>query len=208
MMGSVTRLHFIVLTIVFDLTWGVWLHLQKKRVAVSSVNKTLARLWLTLWGMIPRDREGRGNISCTHECTCTNSFTYLCKTLLSSLPHSASTLLSPFCPQPFLCSTLLQTHLYFISVPFTYSHRHCSLFVLLPSLISHLCQFNALPIRAALSEYWEGTGETGQNQGDTEDTSKQNTSGALLLIHSQMIDEPFWACYCARDVETSNKWIY
>lgn len=64
-----------------------------------------------------------------------------------------SLLLAPVCPQPFLSSALLQTHLYFISVTFTYSHHHRSPFLLLPSLVSHLCLFNALPISAAPTEY-------------------------------------------------------
>lgn len=153
---------------------------KKEGAALSCVDKTLARFWLSLWGIIPRDGEGRGNISYTHECTCTYSFTYLCKTLLSYLPQSASTLLSPFCPQTFLYSTLLQTHLYFISVPFTYSHSHCSFFFPLPSLISHLCQFNALPIRAAPSEYWEDLEETGGRQDRTRETLKTQASTGHL----------------------------
>lgn len=100
-----------------------------------------------------------------------------------------------FCPQPPLSSALLQTHLYFISVLFTYSHHHHSLSFFLPSLISVClmpCQSEQPQHQHTerVQERQEGE-KTRQIQGDTR---RPRTSGAWLLIHSQMINEPFCAC--------------
>lgn len=122
---------------------------------------------------MPSNGKDGGNISYTHECICTYSFSYLCKTF-SSLPFplSDSTPLSPLCPQPSLSSALLQTHLYFISVLFTYSHCYHSLF-LLSSLICVClmpCQSEKHHQHTERVQERQDGDKTRQIQGDTEDT--------------------------------------
>lgn len=67
-----------VLSAVFEQIWGYFvfaparsLHHQKESAALPCVDKAQAQVEPALWRIIPSDGEGRGHISCTHQCACT-----------------------------------------------------------------------------------------------------------------------------------------